>query len=75
MNSDNKIREEILLIFSGKDIQESEAYIRKISRNELIKELMDKGFDKGKIDRQLSALCNKGAFALDEQNVYQYEES
>lgn len=75
MQDNKKIREEIIGLITQKDIRDTEEYIRKISRNELALALMDRGFDKENIEQQLAALCEDGSFALDEQNLYQYEET
>jgi|GEM_PF-1874012 len=75
MQDNKKIRQEIIGLITKKDIQDTEEYIRKISRNELALALMDRGFDKENIEQQLAVLCEDGSFALDEQNLYQYEET
>jgi len=58
---------------SEKGIAGSEEYQSRISRNELVSELIAKGYSKEAIDEQLEQLCTDGTLAMDEQNVYQYD--
>lgn len=74
MENNRQLKTEIIDLMNRHDIQQAEEYIRKVNRNELLKELMDMGYDKEAIDQELAALCNEGSFALDEQNLYQYEQ-
>ena len=75
MHDNEKIRQKIIDIITQKDVQQSEEYIRKISRNELTLELLDKGLDQEGVELQLKELCDEGSFVMDEQNIYQYEET
>jgi hypothetical protein len=66
------IGKKILDIIQSKG-EPSEAYERMISRQDLLSELMAKGYDKESFDTALNALCNDGTLAMDELNVYQYD--
>jgi hypothetical protein len=66
------IGEKILDIIQIKG-EPSEEYERMISRQDLLSELMAKGYDKESFDDTLAALCNDGTLAMDELNVYQYD--
>lgn len=67
------ITTEIMRSLSEKGIAGSEEYQSRISRNELVSELIAKGYSKEAIDEQLEQLCTDGTLAMDEQNVYQYD--
>jgi hypothetical protein len=67
-----EIDKEILDIIENKG-EPSEEYERMISRQDLLSELMAKGYDKESFDDALAGLCNDGTLAMDELNVYQYD--
>lgn len=66
------IGEKILDIIQNKG-EPSEEYERMIPRQDLLSELMAKGYDKESLEDALTALCNDGTLAMDELNVYQYD--
>lgn len=54
-----------------KDIGE---YEQKITRVEITSELIRKGYDKERIDRTIEKLCQDGTLAMDEQDIYLYDD-
>ncbi len=69
-----ELKDEIMHILSEHGIKEAaEDYDWKISRVDMVSELITKGFDKEAIDEALEQLCVNGTLAMDEQNVYQYD--
>ena len=69
-----ELHEEIIKVLSAKGIKDSEEYRLKVSRNDMDSELTMLGFDKEDIDREIERLCNDGTLAMDEVNIYEYDE-
>lgn len=68
------LHEEIKKIFLEKGIMDTEEYNRRISKTDLFTELAPLGFSKEEIDTEIERLCLNGTLAMDEINVYDYDE-
>ncbi len=70
-----ELRQEIINILNEKGLKDlSEEYELRMSKSEMISELTLKGYSKEAIDEEIEKLCTDGGVAMDEINIYVYDE-
>lgn len=70
----DSIEQQIFKYFSQNGMKDIGAYEQKITRVEITSELIRKGYDKERIDRTIEKLCQDGTLAMDEQDIYLYDD-
>ncbi len=68
------LHEAVIKVLAEKGIKDSEEYRLKISRIDMDSELTVQGFSKEEIEAEIERLCGDGTLAMDEMNIYEYEE-
>jgi len=70
-----QLKDHILRILSEKGTATAnEAYQVKLPRTEMLSALLQLGYNKENIELALEELCGDGTLALDELNIYQYDQ-
>lgn len=70
-----ELHEQIRKLFAEKGMtDEAEEYNRRISKADMFSELTAQGFDREAIDKEIERLCLNGTLAMDEVNIYDYDE-
>ena len=65
----------IINILNEKGIKDaSEEYESRISKSDMVSELTIAGYSKEAIEKEIEKLCNDGSLAMDEINIYVYDE-
>lgn len=70
----DSIEQQIFKYFSQNGMKDIGEYEQKITRVEITSELIRKGYDKERIDRTIEKLCQDGTLAMDEQDIYLYDD-
>ncbi|KAA5532176.1 hypothetical protein F0919_15355 [Taibaiella lutea] len=69
-----ELHEQIRKVLSEKGIKDTEEYNLRVSKTDMQTELTAQGFSKEEIDEELERLCLNGTLAMDEINIYDYDE-
>jgi hypothetical protein len=69
-----ELHEQIKKVLAEKGIRDTEEYNLRVPKTDMLTELTARGFAKEEIDEELERLCLNGTLAMDEINVYDYDE-
>lgn len=69
-----ELKTEIINLLMHNGINDSEEYHLKMPKTDMVSELTVKGYSKEDIDLALEKLCTDGGLAMDEINIYMYDE-
>jgi len=69
-----ELHDQIRKVLAEKGVTDNEEYNLRISKTDMLTELTAQGFSKEDIDKELETLCLNGTLAMDEINIYDYDE-